>query len=101
MGYFFKYSMVSYSVVLGRIRPKFELVLDFMVVLLTCKTKEDSNKHESPKRANKISPIMTLLELSVAMETRVPNRSGLLPIPMVLQIKFDFDLTTGLRDIHV
>ena len=35
--------------VLGRIRLKFELVLDIMVVLLTCKNKEDPIKNEGAR----------------------------------------------------
>ena len=34
------------SAVLGRIWPKFELVRDIMVVLITCKNKEDPIKNE-------------------------------------------------------
>ena len=45
---------------------------DFMVDLVTCKNEEDPIKIEG----DKIFPIITLLELSVAMETGGLNQSG-------------------------
>ena len=48
-----------------------------MVVLVTCKKKEEQIKKEG--NGHKIFPIITLLELSVAMETRVLIRSGQKP----------------------
>ena len=59
------------SAVLGPIWPNFELIPDVMDVLVTCKNKEDPIKS-----GHKIFPIITLWELSVAMETRVLIRSG-------------------------
>ena len=38
---FRKRSRAAKSVVRGQIKPKFELVRDFLVVLITCKNKED------------------------------------------------------------
>ena len=51
-------------------------------------------------------PIITLLELSVAMETKVLIRSGpklmqSFPTPMMLLMKLDYDQPADLRDIHV
>ena len=52
-------------------------------------------------------PIITLWELSVAMETRVLIRSGPKPngvnppTPMMLLMKFDYDQPADLRDIHI
>ena len=41
--------MAVNSAVLRLIWPNFELVLDFVVVLVTCKDEEDSNKHEGAR----------------------------------------------------
>ena len=38
--------MVAYSTVSGRLRPKFELIQAFMVVLVTFENEEDSVKDE-------------------------------------------------------
>ena len=52
-------------------------------------------------------PIITLRDLSVAMETRVLIRYGSKPYiafpltPVMLQMKFDFNRPAGHRDIHV
>ena len=51
MGIFFKRSRAANSAFHGRNWPKLELVLDFMVVLLTCMNQEDPIKNEG---ANKI-----------------------------------------------
>ena len=42
-----------------------------MVVLVTCKNKEEQIKNEGARVVTRFSPITTLWELSVAMETRV------------------------------
>ena len=63
------------SAVLGPILSNFELVRDVMDVLVTCKYEEDPIKNEGA-RVHNIFPIITLWELSIAMETRVPNQSG-------------------------
>ena len=47
-----------------------------MVVLLTYKNEEDPIKTERARVLTRCSPILTLWELSVAMETRVPIRCG-------------------------
>ena len=46
-----------------------------MDVLVTCKYEEDPIKNEGA-RVDNIFPIITLWELSVAMETRVPILPG-------------------------
>ena len=55
----------------GRIRPNFELMQALMYVIVTCKYKKDPIKKQSRKRDDALFPIITLWELSVAMETRV------------------------------
>ena len=48
-----------------------------MDVLVTCKYEEDPIKNEGASLSgHNIFPIVTLWELSVAMDTRVPIRSG-------------------------
>ena len=68
---FSRRSRAANSEVCGLIWPNFELIRDFMVVLVTCKNEEDPIKNESAKVFTTVSPIITLLELSVAMEARV------------------------------
>ena len=48
----------------------FKPIRDVMVVLVTCKNKEEQIKNEVAS-GHKIFPIITLWELSVAMETSV------------------------------
>ena len=71
--------MAANSAVLGPIWPKFELVRDIMVVLVTCKYEEDPIKNEDARVLTRFSSIITLWELSVSMETRVPIRSDQKP----------------------
>ena len=47
-----------------------------MDVLVTCKYEEDPIKNEGARVVTTFSPIITLWELSVAMDTRVLIRSG-------------------------
>ena len=74
-GDFFRRSRAANSTVLGPILPNFELVRDVMDVLVTCKYEEDLIKIKRQSGHN-IFPIISLWELSVAMETRVLIRSG-------------------------
>ena len=64
------------SAVLGPIWPNFELVRDVMDVLVTCKYEEDAIKNEGARVVTTFPPIITLWELTVAMDTRVPIQSG-------------------------
>ena len=50
-----------------------------MDVLVTCKYEEDPIKNEGARVDTTFSPIITLWELFVAMETRVPILPGLKP----------------------
>ena len=76
MGIFPDAEWQLYSAVLGPIWPNFELVRDVIDVLVTCKYEEDPIKNEGAKVFITFSPIITLWELSVAMDTRAPIRSG-------------------------
>ena len=58
------------SVVRGQIRPNFELIQAVMHVIITCKYEKGPIKNIG-KRCDDVFPIVTLWELSVAMETRV------------------------------
>ena len=72
---FFIRSRATNSVVLGRMRPNFELIQALMHVIVTCKYEKDLIKSI---RENVMTPffcIITLWELYVAMETRVLIRS--------------------------
>ena len=64
------------QVVIGPIRPKFELIWDFMHVLVTCKYKKDWIKNNREKVEKFFFPIVSQWELSVAMETRVLIQSA-------------------------
>ena len=84
-GNFLRCTGPANSTVCDRIWPNFELIRNFMVVLLTCKNEEDPIKNEA---ATTFSHILTIWELYVATETRVLIQSGTNLIqPMMLQIK--------------
>ena len=91
---------------LGRILPNFEAIRDIMVVLVTCKNKEERIKNEGARVITKFSPIITLWELSVAIETRALIRCGPklmqpIPHPNDAPDKFDYHPPAGLKDIYV
>ena len=56
-GDFSRRSRAANSAVLGRIWPKFELVRDIMVVLVTCKYEEDPIKNEGARVDTTFSPL--------------------------------------------
>ena len=58
-GIFFKLFRAANPTVLGRIWPKFGLVRDIMVVLVTCKYEEDLIKNEGARLLTGFSPIIT------------------------------------------
>ena len=57
IGKFFRHSKADNSVVNGPIWPKFELVWDFMHVLVTCKYKKDLIKSYPEKVETPFSPL--------------------------------------------
>ena len=59
-------SIFGRSLVRGQIWPNFKLIQALMYVIVTCKYEKDLRK-----RDNTVSPIISLCELSIAMETRV------------------------------
>ena len=68
---FFRRSRAANSVVSGPIHPKFELVRDFMHVLVTCKYKKDRIKSNRERLETPFSPIKSQWGISVAIDTRV------------------------------
>ena len=56
-GDFSRRSRAANSAVLGRIWPKFELVRDIIVVLVTCKYEEDPIKNEGARVDTTFSPL--------------------------------------------
>ena len=86
----------GHSAVPDQALQNFKTNKDFMIVLITCMNEEDPIKS-----GHKIFPIITLWELSVAMEKKssglAQNLMQLFPHPMKFQLKFDFDRPAGLR----
>ena len=78
-----------------------------MHVIVTSKYENDRMKNSREKVATPFFPIITLWELSVAMETRDLIRTGpkpnsaFAPSPIMLLINFHCDQPTGCRDIYV
>ena len=64
------------SIVSGPICLKFELVCDFMHILVTCNYKKDQIKNNREKVETSFSPVINQCELSVAMDTRVLTQSA-------------------------
>ena len=64
------------SEVSGPIWPKFELVRDFMHVLVTCKYKKGSDQKTREKRWRRRFHIISQRGVSVAMETKVLIQSA-------------------------
>ena len=57
MGIFSRRPRAANSQVPGRILPNFEPILDFMVVLLTCRNKDEQNKNEGDRVVTRFSPL--------------------------------------------
>ena len=77
--------------------------MDFLV---TYNNQGDQIKNDGARVFTTYFSIITQLELSVAMETRVlirsdPNLLQLFPTPMMLHIEFDYDWPAGYGNIHV
>ena len=54
---FFRHSRAANSEVSGGILPKFELIQAFMVVVVTCKNKEDPTKNKGSRVLTRFSPL--------------------------------------------
>ena len=79
MGIFFRLSRAANSAVGGPIKPKFELARALRHVFVTWKYEKELKKNSREKNGDTVFTIITLWELSVAMETRVLIRSGSKP----------------------
>ena len=69
-------SMGDFLDVQWQLTPKFELIRDFMHVLVTCKYKEDRIKNNLVKGGDTIFPVISQWGLSVAVDTRVLIQSA-------------------------
>ena len=105
MGNFFRRSRAANSIVSGPIWPKFELVPDFMHVLITCKYKKVSVEKQPRKGGHHLPHYKSMGAFCchgcqgfdpICLKTLC----SLSPPLMMLHIKFDQDWPTGLRDIN-
>ena len=98
--------MAANSIVSGPIWPKFELVRDFMHVLVICKYKKDrikSNREkvETPFSHYKLMGAFCCHGHKSFDPICLKTLCSLSPTLVMLHIKFDQDWPTGLRDIQV
>ena len=103
----FRRSRAANSIVSGPIWPKFELVWEFMHVLVTCKYKKDRIKNNREK----VETSFFFHYKSMGAFCCHGNQSfdpigtktlySLSPTPVMLHIKLDQDWPTGFRDIQV
>ena len=73
---FSRRSRAANSAVLGLISPTFKIVRDVINLLVTRNYSEDPIKNEGARVYTTFPPIITVWELLVAMETRVPLPPG-------------------------
>ena len=102
----FSTSRAANSVVSGPIWLKFDLVRDFMHILVTCKYKNDRIKNNREKRETSFSPLKVnggfLLPWKPEFWSNLHKTlCSLSPTPMMLHIKFNQDRSIGFRDIQV
>ena len=102
----FRRSRVANSVVSSPIWPTFELVRDFMHVLVTCKYKKDQIKNNREKVETSFSHYKSLgvfcCHGNQTFDPICPKTlCSLSPTPVMLHIKFDQDWPTGFRGIQV
>ena len=105
-GKIFRHSRAANSVVSGPIWPKFELVQDFMHVLVTCKYKKDWIKKNREKVETSFSHYKSMgafcCHRNQGFDPICPKTlCSLSPTPVMLHIKFDQDWPTSFRDIQV
>ena len=106
-GSFFRRSKAANSVLSCPIWQKFELVRNFMHVLVTCKYKKGSDQKQPRKGAYTIFPIISQWGFSIAMDTRgliqsASKHYAAFPRRQVMLHKqFDQDWPTGLTHIQV
>ena len=108
MGNFFRRSRTANSVVSSPMWPKFELLRDFMHVLVTYKYKKKDRIKKKPRKVGDIVfPIISQMGDFCCHENQsfdpiCPKTLGSFPpTPVLLHIKFDQDWPTSFRDIQV
>ena len=105
-GKFFRRSRAPNSVGSGPNWPKFELVRDFMPVLVTCKFEKDLIKTTEERWRHRFPHYKSMGDFCChGNQSFYPicpkTLCSLSPTIMMLHIKFDQDWPTGLRDIQV
>ena len=102
-----KRSRAANSSVPSLILPNFEFVGDFIVVLVTCKNKEEPIKNEEKLEWSQDFPHYNPMGAICCYgnQSSDPNwpktKCNQSPIPIMPQMKLDYDLPVGRRDIHV
>ena len=102
----FSTSRASNALVSGPIGPKFELLQDFMHVLITCKYKKDRIKHNGEKVETSYPHYKSMGAFcchgNQSFDPICPKTLCCLSLtPMMPHIKYDKDWPTGFRDIQV
>ena len=102
----FRRSRAANSIVSGQIWPKFELVRDFMHVLVTCKYKKDRIKNNGKKWRHRFPHYKSMGAFCChGNQSFYPicpkTLCSLSPTPVMIHIKFYHDWPTGLSDIQV
>ena len=103
---FFRRSRTANSVVSGPIWPKFELVRDFMHVLVTCKYEKDRIKSNRERWRHHFPHYKSMGAFCCHGHQSfdpicLKTLCSLSPPPVMLHINFDHNWPTGLRDIQV
>ena len=106
IGNLFRRSRAANSVASGLIWPKFELVRDFMHVLVTCKYKKDRIKTTEKRWRNRFPLYKSMGTFCChgyqSFDPICPKTvCSLSPTQVMLHIKFDQDWPTGFRDMKV
>ena len=104
--FFFRRSRAANSLVSGPTWLKFELVRDFMHVLVTCKYKKDRFKSNRERWRHHFSHYKSMGAFCYHGHqsfdpTCLKTLCSLSPTQVMLHMKFDQDWPTGLRDIQV
>ena len=102
----FLFSKAANSIVSGQIWPKFELVRDFMHVIITASIKRIGSKTTEKRWWHRFPHYRSMGAFcchgNQIFDAICPkNLCSLSPTPVMLHIKFDQDWPTGFRDIKV
>ena len=98
-------SRAAKSIVSGPIWPEFELVQDFMNVLVSCKYKKDQIENNREKVETSFPHFKSMGAFcchgNQSFDLICPKPYAAFPPPVMLHIKFDQDWPTGVRDIQI